>query len=78
MSPQKDCDKTLRVKYHHNLMHETNISEIEEQHNRNDDNDTDISDDGGEASNDNNNHKPQTQNVDPTIGCPSTFRITKV
>jgi hypothetical protein len=72
-----DCDKTLKVKYCHNLVHETNISETEKQHNGNDNNDTDISDDGGEAPNDSNDHK-QPQNVDPAIGCPSTSKITEV
>jgi hypothetical protein len=72
-----DCDKTFRAKYHHNLVHKTNISKIEERHNGNDNNDIDISDDGGEAPNDNNDHK-QPQNVDLAINRPSTSRIIKI
>ncbi len=54
-------------------MHKTNISKTKDQHNGNDNNDIDISDDGGEAPNDNDNHK-QLQNVDPTIS-QSSFHI---
>ncbi len=70
-----DCDKTLQDKISSQPC--ANISETEEQHNRNDNNGIDIGDDGGEAPNYSDDCK-QPQNVDPTIGHPSASRTTKV
>jgi hypothetical protein len=48
---------------------------VEKQCNGDDDNDTDINDDVGEALNDNDYHEPQPKNIDLVISHPSTSRI---
>jgi hypothetical protein len=53
----------------------TNISKAEEQ--CNDDEDTDISDDGGKAQNDKDYHEQQPQNMNPSIGRASTSKAIK-
>jgi hypothetical protein len=51
ISHQTYCDKMLKVNIIMTL-HGTNIQETKKQHHGNDDNDTDINNDGGEAPND--------------------------
>jgi hypothetical protein len=53
----------------------TNISKVEEQ--CNDDEDTDISDDGGKAQNDNDCNEQQSQNINLAIGRASTFKAIR-
>ncbi len=59
-------------------LHGTNIWELREWRNGHDENDIDISDDGGEPPNDNDYHEPQPQNTNPIIVCHFTFKITQM
>jgi hypothetical protein len=54
----------------------TNISKTEEQCNG-DDEDINISNDGGKATNDNNYHEWQPQNTNLISGCVSTLKVTR-
>jgi hypothetical protein len=54
----------------------TYILEVEEWCN-DDDEDTYVNNDGGDAPNDNDYHEPQPQDTNPIIGCASTSIITR-
>jgi hypothetical protein len=56
-----DCDKRLKVEYHHDLIGDEN-SKAKELHNKDYDDDTNFSDDGGEVPNDSDYYEPQPHN----------------
>ncbi len=70
-----NCNKTNGAIYHHDLAWDIHF-EVEERCN-DDDQDTYINNDGGNAPNDNDYHEPQPQDTNPIIGYASTSKTTK-
>ncbi len=71
MPHQTNCDKTFRSKYHYATLCGTNILEVEEGCNDDDDdNDTNIPNEVIEAPNDSDYHEPQPQHPNSTINHP--------
>ncbi len=73
-----NCDKTFKLKYHHNFVWDRHFKS-EEGRNDDDDDDDDINiiDEAIEAPNDSRYHEPQPQHLNSTISHPPRSQITK-